>query len=42
MVFLFFLERVYKKISMNIVNAIKFAKKKIKIYGIVGPNVDSF
>ena len=23
---------------MNIVNAIKFAKKKIKIYGIVGPN----
>jgi len=30
---------IKKKISMNIVNAIKFAKKKkIKIYGIVGPN----
>lgn len=30
---------IQKKISMNIVNAIKFAKKKkIDIYGIVGPN----
>lgn len=30
---------IQKKISMNIVNAIKFAKKKkITIYGIVGPN----
>lgn len=30
---------IKKKISMNIVNAIKFAKKKkIKIFGIVGPN----
>ena len=30
---------IQKKISMNIVNAIKFAmKKKVNIYGIVGPN----